>query len=184
MRVKNTSQYPTAQIKQLMKFAAHGIHDSHVEVHVKGSSNGLRGYAYSGVPGIANVYNDVEYLITIRIPPDSNQLPKKALSKVKRIQRLWPNAIPLEDWRDCLLLVAAHEFRHVWQYQRTRRSGQRGKGEYDAEKFAMTRLNEYRRATERDPIPAVKQPNPFSPEIKTSRTSEPIAKAASSLDSQ
>ncbi len=43
------------------------------------------------------------------------------------------------NWREALVSVAAHEGRHIWQYQAKVR-----KGEVDAEQFAGRRLEEFR----------------------------------------
>lgn len=158
MRVTNTSRYDLQRIKELLEFSARGVKDSGVEVHVKNSSRGWKAYAYSEIPYIANVAATSKYLITIHT---SQWLPSTTWTNVQRIDRLWPEGIPLDSWEDVFVRIAAHEFRHIWQFQRTERTGKGGKGEYDAEKFAFKRLNQWRGATKRLAVPALPQPNPF-----------------------
>jgi hypothetical protein len=50
--------------------------------------------------------------------------------------------VEFADWREALVAVAAHEARHIWQYQ-----FDRPRGEVDAELRAAARLEEYRGAT-------------------------------------
>jgi hypothetical protein len=47
--------------------------------------------------------------------------------------------ILMRDWREALVAVAAHEARHIWQFE----TGAR-RSEVDAEQFAAQRLAEYR----------------------------------------
>ena len=168
MRVKNTSSYPTDRVKEILRFAFRGVKDAGVEVHVKGSSRGARGYAYGGIPSIANVAKDARYLVTIGLAKDRDLFPKQTWG-TKSIEKLFPEGIPLENWEDILVYIGAHEARHIWQYQRRRRTGKRGKGEYDADKFSYRRLNDWRAATDRDTTPQVKQPNPFETRLQAKK---------------
>ena len=162
MRFTNTSPYPDKKVRELLALAFHGVSDAGIEVHVKSRKSGWRGRAYDGIPPVANVAKTSRFLIVIRLAP-SNRLPKKAsLHKSKMARRLYPNGLPIERWEDALVYVAAHEARHIWQYQRKRRTGRGGKGEHDAIKFGARRLNAWREQTGRDPIKRVKQPNPFA----------------------
>lgn len=163
MRVTNTSRYPVGQLKKLLKFAAAGVRDSGIEVHVKKSGNGyVSGCAYSDADRrpILNVSKTSKYLITMKLP-EERSLPKRTWSNVKLIVKKWPDGIPLDGWQDVVVFFAAQEFRYVWQWQRTERTGRGGKGMYDSTKFAMNRLNCWRIDTGRQPVEAVKQANPF-----------------------
>lgn len=163
MRIKNTSPYPTERVKELLRFAFRGIADAGVEVHVKGTTTKrYGGLAYGGIPHIANVAATTRYLITIRLPRNEDSLLPVMKAGTKRLRRLYPEGIPIENWEDLLVFIGAHEGRHIWQYQRRKRTGKRGKGEYDADKFAFKQLNAWRTATGREPVPPIKQPNPFT----------------------
>ena len=115
------------------------------------------------IPGIANTAPTAEYLITIRIPEILPKNANESKHKLKRLALLYPDGMPFETWQDYFIYIAAHELRHSWQFQRTARTGQRGKGEHDATKFAYARLSQWRTATGRPAIEPVKQPNPFKP---------------------
>jgi hypothetical protein len=47
--------------------------------------------------------------------------------------------IDMADWREALVMVAAHEARHIWQYQHGK-----PRSEVDCERFAAKRLTEWR----------------------------------------
>lgn len=160
MILKNTSQYDTTVLRELAKFAARGIGHHNVELHIRNSNSNIRGRCFYRPFDIKVKVSSkkIRNLITLKLP---GEMPKKTWSGVKRIGRLWPDGIPMEDWRDAILMVLAHEFRHVWQDRRERRTNRAGKGEYDAEKFAFLRLNKWRVATDRQPVLPVKQKNPF-----------------------
>jgi len=162
MRVTNSSPYPAARIKELLHFAFRGVNDTKVEIHVKGSDTRyFAGRAYNGIPAIANVAETFQYLVIIRLARNSEIMPSNIKPGVKRLLRGYPEGLPLEGWEDVIVYVAAHEARHIWQFQRTKRTGKRGKGEYDAEKFAFPRLNAWRLTTGRSNTSPIKQPNPF-----------------------
>ncbi len=159
MRVKNTSIFDISELKRLLNFAARGVRDNGVEIHIKNSRAGWHGNAYPELPSLAKVASKTEYLITLRMPKE--YIPEITWTPIVGINRLWPQGIPLDSWQDIFLFIAAHEFRHIWQFQRTARTGRAGKGEYDCEKFAHSRLNQWRQATDRQPVLPIKQPNPF-----------------------
>lgn len=52
--------------------------------------------------------------------------------------------IDMADWREALVAVAAHEARHIWQYQHNK-----PRSEVDCERFAARRLAEYRQQQEK-----------------------------------
>jgi hypothetical protein len=154
MLVTNTSPYPAARIYELLHLAFRGINDAAVEVHVKGSDTRLfAGRAYNGIPAISNTAESSRYLVVIRLARNPKILPTNIKPSVKRLLRGYPDGFPLEGWEDVFVYVAAHEARHIWQFQRTLRTGKGGKREYDAEKFAFQRLNAWRQTTGRSDIP-------------------------------
>lgn len=181
MRVRNSSIYATHWIMPLVEFASRGVNTSATMLDVIDTTTTLRGWAMHGKmvreSGRFKQWTDtwipkypktVEYVVRLYLPSDMTRVPSTAWFKTPLgITRLWPNGIPLESDEDRIVSLAAHEFRHIWQYKRCRaerRAGKKskGRGEYDAEKFANRRLNEWRIATGREPVLAVKQPNPFA----------------------
>ena len=156
MRVKNTSKRDLAEIKTLLAFAAKNVNDNGVEVHVKNSSGRWRGYAYEKPHenGYVNIALTTVYLITLGIP---DHVPETTWTSLEGIKKLWPDGIPLESWQDVFLWIAAHEFYHTKRF----RAGKLKGSEYRPEKFANTRLNQWRVYTGREAIEPIKQPNPF-----------------------
>ena len=149
--VKNTSPYPTIQVESLLHFAFADVLHAGVEVHVKGSSRSYRGRAYDGIPGIANVDDSAHYLVTIGLSRTRKGLPLRVNPGTKRLQRQYPDGLPIDDWEDVLVYVAAHEARHIWQFQARRQDKKMALSEVDADTFAIYQLNEWRRTTGRSP---------------------------------
>jgi hypothetical protein len=67
--VKNTSRYPTDEVRQLIDFAVGDVCLAGVAIHVKNCRYAYAGRAYNGVPTIsaAAKSGDVEKLVTIRL---------------------------------------------------------------------------------------------------------------------
>ena len=149
--VRNTSPYPTNQVEALLRFAFIDVLHAGVEVHVKGSSRSYRGRAYDGIPTIANVDDSARFLVTIGLSRAQKRLPLRLNPGTKRLQRQYPDGLPVDDWEDVLVYVAAHEARHIWQFQARRQSRKMALSEVDADTFAIYQLNEWRRATGRNP---------------------------------
>jgi hypothetical protein len=73
VRLKNTSLYPTEEVRALVEFAAKGIDSTGVMVHVKNSvRSSYRGMAYGRVPSMSRAYGmkSVDRLITLGIGPE------------------------------------------------------------------------------------------------------------------
>ena len=165
----------------LLLFAAKGSGHAGVEVHIKAEPLHLHGYCYCDLPSVANVARTTHCLITLHMPPtpDAKGWPRAWWNShgLKRLAAKWP-AFPFDDWRDAVVYIAAHEFRHFWQRQRKRRAQREGRAvtgklEHDASSHGLRMVNKYRELTGRLPIVAVKQPNPFasaSPAVPWSRT--------------
>jgi len=145
--LKNTSPYPYERIKLLLSFAFAAVVDYGIEIHVKGSNSSYRGRAYDGIPQIANVFDGVNYLVTIGLARSRAKLPERVGPQTKRQQLLYPNGIAMRDWEDLLVYVGAHEARHIWQFKARRNSGKQPIGEADADIYAIQRLSEWRLAT-------------------------------------
>jgi hypothetical protein len=112
MVLRNTSRYPTDDVRALVEFATGEIDMNRVCVNVKNSrTRAYSGSAYFGVPEISNAPPDSEYLVTIRLgPPEMFPL-------VPERRRRAPS-IEISCWREALVTVAAHEANHIDQYRR------------------------------------------------------------------
>ena len=140
MRLKNTSRYPEAEVRALVEFACRGVDMTGVQVNVKNSRQAYRGRAYNGVPSVspASRLQTVSRLVVVAVGQDQ-QFPvvNYYSTKLKRVPR-----VELQNWREALVKVAAHEARHVHQYRHDK-----PRSEVDAEKWAVRRLEEYRAST-------------------------------------
>lgn len=185
MRLKNTSRYPTPEVRSLVEFATKGIRLNRVAIHVKNSNGSYKGYAYDGVPSASprSRQSTVDRLITLSI---GTKYPEDNMVTGFRWRTYHPNEdgtfgpylgegdprswryrshyhdnavvrvdvgipfrhpyggirspfIEVRDWREALVAIAAHEGRHVQQFQRSR-----PRSEVDAERFAAKRLEAFR----------------------------------------
>jgi len=108
------------------------------------------------------------YFILIRVPPLAHRERNWSFGQ-KWMQKKYPDGLPMSTWQDNFVMLVAHEFRHVWQFLRNKRLRAAGKKrkqttEVDAEKHAVSVCNQWREKTGREPIEAVKLPNPFEKE--------------------
>lgn len=135
MKLKSTSHYPMDEVRELLAFAAKGISTKHVAVHVRNTRHPYYGRAYWGVPSISSAYKtSAQYLVTIRIgKPDRFPLDCK-YPRLKTAPEY-----TMQDWKEAMVMVAAHEFRHIHQYRQ-----RKPRSEIDAEKWAFKRLLAYR----------------------------------------
>lgn len=126
MFIRNTSRYPTPEVRQLVKFATSEIDMRRVCVNVKNRRRGTAsGMAYEDVPWMSNAPPSAEYLVTVRLGPVAS-FPNHAYA----------------DWCEALVYVAAHEAIHIEQFREDlRRSEVRANG------YARQRLDEYRKRT-------------------------------------
>jgi hypothetical protein len=140
MYLKNTSRYDIEEIKDLLVYAADGFDLRGVAVNVKNCSRGYAGRAYSDVPGISNVHPKATRLVVIRIGtpgkfPISNFIRKLGHPYGGKTSPL----IEMQNWREALVAVAAHEFCHIHQFQ-----NKLPRSEIQCEKAAAKRLDAYR----------------------------------------
>ena len=137
MRIRNTSRYPTDEVREIVKWACAPIDMHHVCVNVKGSSRSFRGMAYQGVPTVSNAPATSEYLVTVGIGAESSFpiLGHRYPGKSDRFP-----SYDLHDWREALVLVTAHEAAHIEQFREDV-----SHSELRAETFAVRRLNEWRK---------------------------------------
>lgn len=164
-------------LRSLIEFGARGIRDAGVEVRAVWTSQGPHGWA------AGRTY------IKLSLPSSpGSKWPNEWWNSygLVRVAQRFPR-FPLDDWRDCVVYLAAHEFRHIWQ-QRKRMANrlvrvnarvklrsqgvpaadwesmvpakEPRRGEHDAELHGLRMLNKYRVATGREAIPEIKQPVP------------------------
>lgn len=141
MIIRNTSRYPTREVKALVRFATSELDMRRVCVNVKNSSRVRSGYAYDHVPAMSNAPAGCRYLITIKLGGPENWPREEAYHNGNGARRggRWPE-IDIADWREALVHLAAHEGKHIDQYQsRTKCS------EVACEHFAAYMLDHYRR---------------------------------------
>lgn len=89
------------------------------------------GYAYHGVPSIANVARTTGVLVTLTIPADPRTDLRYPREESDPRLKTGPT-YTLTCWQDKLVHIAAHEARHTWQW----RNAKKGKQELDAERWA------------------------------------------------
>src|SRR5690349_21747055 len=142
--IRNTSRHRDEEVRQLVRFATHGVDMNRVRVNVKGG-HGLSARAYDGVPSVSNAPRRARYLVTIKIgngvtypvgPLNRNGMAPHEVGPRNRFP-----FFTYADWREWLVAAAAHEARHIHQY----RHGER-RSEVDCERFAESALARYRDA--------------------------------------
>lgn len=168
MRIRNESRLDDSLLDTVLRFSAWRCGDERVLVHVIDTTTHFRGWAFGRGSftkrrwsredeRMVQKYPDsVDFLIRLFIPA---KIPLRSWTNVKRIRDAYPGGLPPVLTEACaLVLLGAHEFRHIWQY----RNRKRGKGEYDAEKWAFRRLNDWRQQCGLPRVDPVKRPNPFA----------------------
>jgi hypothetical protein len=145
MFLRNTSHYPTDEIRELVRFATADVDMRRVCVNVKNSRHARRGMAYRGVPGMSNAPKTARYLITIGIgspehfPREDGYWNSHARTNGKhRRGGQWPE-VTIADWREQLITTAAHEAKHIEQFRERLPCS-----EVACEHFAAHMLNRYR----------------------------------------
>lgn len=144
MKTKITCKYDHGEIESLIAFAAqHTLADlSSLALNVKNCTNGARaGMAYDGVPCMSAASNtDAKFLVTLRIGdegyyPTSNFMKRKGHPYGGKDSPL----MEFQDWREGFVSLAAHEFHHIYQYQKDF-----PRSECEAEKAAFKTLEAFR----------------------------------------
>lgn len=140
--IRNTSRHPDDEVRELVRFATRGVDMARVCVNVKGG-HGLSARAYDGVPSISNAPRRARYLVTIKIGNGVRYPVGPHDRRGRGPDEVGPrNRFPFftyADWREWLVVAAAHEARHIHQY----RYGER-RSELDCERFAEKALARYR----------------------------------------
>lgn len=162
MRIKNSTSLDDKMVRDCLTFAAQGVRDVGVEVWVV---KGFRGGRMWGDASSIYVHDlplktakTTKYLIRIRHPRDyiRNGCP----IAFNRLAQMYPDGLFIENIRDFLVYVAAHEFKHVAQFQKLFNL-KHHRREYAAEKRAIEKLSQWRVETGREPFRRVKLENPF-----------------------
>ena len=135
MTLRNSSQYDTKEVRALVRFATSEVDMRGVHVNVKGAKVPFRGMAYEGVPMISNAPAKAEYLVTVGIGAET-LFPTSGSGETRSAR--WPK-YQMENWREALIVVAAHEAKHIEQF----RTGD-SCSEIDCERFAVSKLEEFR----------------------------------------
>jgi hypothetical protein len=127
------SRFPTGEVIDLVEFATADVDMHAVCINVKNTcSFACAGCAYDGVPEVSNAPPGSEYLVTIRLGPE-REFPA-AMAHRKRSP-----PVEVACWREALVLVAAHEAKHIEQYRRGER-----RSEVACERFAAWVLEVFR----------------------------------------
>ena len=105
-------------MRKLVRFALKGVPaNDKLEVHVKNSKDAYNGVFYSEIPLEANVETGKLYLIVARIgsegefPCDTGYPDHKRCEKYK---------ILLNDWKEAIFFITAHEGEHLRQHVKAR----------------------------------------------------------------
>ena len=109
MKTQITANYPKHEVLAVLKFAAKvtGVKHSGVMVKVKNSKSISRGMAYHDPYTWKDYNNGVRRLITIGLG-NAQRFPFNL--RILRRDEVF------NDWRECLVCIAAHEFYHIVQY--------------------------------------------------------------------
>lgn len=137
MRFKfQNSRYPPDDCRKLVLFAARGIRKDGVTVRIEDATHSMSGLAH----GPLNT-------VTLRLGPRGSIRP--VFGSTAKVRQWYPKGIPCRSWKDAMVLLAAHEFQHLWQFSTW---GNLHGAEQDAEEYALYRLNAFRVATDSKPF--------------------------------
>ena len=131
MIVKTTLKKSHAIVEQLIEFATKGLDTDGMEVHVKNSASIWRGRGgYRKSNPVVRMSPESEYLATVCIGKDS-YFPAGA-------HPTGAHEIVIQDWKDALVFLTAHEVMHCDQIR-----GGRAISEVEANKFGVGQLSEW-----------------------------------------
>lgn len=139
MRFRCTAKgYPIDECRRLIRFASRGVGKRGVEVVLVSAMRRFSGLAARDE-------------IRLRMGPKSTLRP--VVPSTRAMRRILPT-VPCRDWRDVLVFLAAHEFRHLAQLRGLEAACCPRCAEQDAEEHAVNVLNAWREATGRFPVTA------------------------------
>jgi hypothetical protein len=135
--IRNSSQYPSDKVETLVRFALRNAPQlDGLEVHVKRGKHPFYGRIYSSAENCTCGYNGKRFLIVVRIG-DAINFPYFAVYPNYRRCRKY--AMMLNNWKEALVKVTAHEGMHLQQIAEKRLMW-----EHEAEKHAKMVLESYR----------------------------------------
>jgi hypothetical protein len=125
-------------VERLVTSASKGIGDAGIEVHVKNSKWIFAGRAWHNIGRhrIINVEKGINDLVVIRVGSPDRFPIEFSYPRLKTAPRYM-----IEDWMEAIVCLTAHEFYHIKQRRTERRAS-----EIKAERWALKKLLEYRKA--------------------------------------
>src|SRR5690242_14068927 len=113
MFVRNSSRYPTDEVEQLVAHGAWGIDTDDIEIHVRNSKGSFSGTAYFAKPRRLRLQSQTRWLVVARIgEPRRFPIHRHRYPGLKTAPRY-----DILDWREAVILIVAHEVRHVQQFR-------------------------------------------------------------------
>ena len=141
--------YPVAQCVSLIDFAARGVGHRGVAVWLRPTQK-VKGREQLPFSGVA--INDRE--VRLRLGPQRILPAYIMFVGWGELSERFPHGVPSDGWRDMLVFLAAHEFRHIWQHRQYGKLVYRTRHrvEEDANEHGLKMLNRYRLLTGRDEL--------------------------------
>ena len=137
MIIKNSSKYPSDQVENLVKFALKNVpHSDELEVHVRNSKHAFYGRIFASAEDCTCGCDGQRFLIVVRIGRAKHFPYLSVYPDHKRCQKY---AVMLNDWKEALVKVTAHEGMHLRQWIE-----KKPMWEHQAERHATTILGKYR----------------------------------------
>ena len=137
MIIKNGSKYPSDEVEDLVKFALRNVpHSEELEVHIRNSKHAFYGRIFASAEDCTCGCNSQRFLIVVRI---GNKKLFPYLSVYPDHKRCQKYAVLLNDWKEALVKVTAHEGMHLRQWIE-----KKPMWEHQAERHATMILAKYR----------------------------------------
>lgn len=134
--VTNTSRYPDAVVREIVRFATDGRETGKVGLNFKGSGKSFGGTAYPYVPYMSTwAGSKKDYLVVARLgPPQRFPIKNHSYRGLKTAP-----VYDINDWMECAVVLVAHELAHCEQFKMKRRLS-----EIEAERSAVRTLEKFR----------------------------------------
>jgi hypothetical protein len=138
--IKNSSKYPSSEVEDLVKFALKNVpHSDELEVQVRNSKHAFYGRIFTSAEDCTCDCDGQRFLIVVRIGNAKHFPYLSVYPDHKRCQRY---AVMLNNWKEALVKVTAHEGMHLTQLIE-----KKPMWEHQAEKHATMILATYRNTT-------------------------------------